>query len=44
MNEARRFPFGGIPVYNPLSLSKEEALAKFYAPKTTSASLWELLG
>jgi len=32
MNGPRAFPYGGVPVYNPQSLSKDEALAQFHAP------------
>src|SRR6266849_8910844 len=43
MSEARRFPFGGVPVYNPQSLSKDEALAQFHARQAAYQSLMELL-
>lgn len=43
MSEPRQFPFGGVPVYNPQSLSKVEALAQFHARQATYASLMELL-
>jgi len=41
--EARRFPFGGVPVYNPLSLSKDEALAQFHVRQAAYLSLMGLL-
>jgi Flp pilus assembly protein TadD len=43
MSEPRRFPFGAVPVYNPQSLSKEEALAQFHARQATYQSLMDLL-
>jgi Flp pilus assembly protein TadD len=43
MSETRRFPFGGVPVYNPLSLSKGEALAQFHARQAAYESLMKLL-
>ncbi|MDP2999213.1 MAG: tetratricopeptide repeat protein [Bryobacterales bacterium] len=43
MSETRRFPFGGVPVYNPLSLSKGEALAQFQARQAAYQSLMDLL-
>jgi len=39
----RRFPFGGVPVYNPQSLSKTEALAQFHARQADYRSLIALL-
>ena len=43
MSAARRFPFGGVPVYNPLSLSKVEALAQFHARQAAYQGLMDLL-
>ncbi len=43
MTEPRRFPFGNIPVYNPQSLSKTEALAQFHARQAVYQSLVDLL-
>jgi Flp pilus assembly protein TadD len=43
MSEPRLFPFGGIPVYNPQSLSKSEALAQFHARQAAYESLIDLL-
>jgi tetratricopeptide (TPR) repeat protein len=43
MTEQRRFPFGGIPVYNPQSLSKTEALAQFHVRQVTYQNLIDLL-
>ena len=43
MSEPRAFPYGGVPVYNPLSLSKDEALAQFYARQAAYESLMNLL-
>ncbi|MGB6941458.1 MAG: hypothetical protein WBE37_03525 [Bryobacteraceae bacterium] len=43
MTEPRQFPFGGVPVYNPQSLSKTEALAQFHARKAAYDSLMDLL-
>jgi Flp pilus assembly protein TadD len=43
MIEQRRFPFGGVPVYNPQSLSKTEALAQFHAREAAYGSLMDLL-
>jgi tetratricopeptide (TPR) repeat protein len=43
MTEPRRFPFGGVPVYNPQSLSKGEALAQFHARQAAYQSLMDLL-
>ncbi len=41
--EQRPFGFGGIPVYNPQSLSKEEAHAQFLARKATFSNLLDIL-
>jgi Flp pilus assembly protein TadD len=43
MIEQRPFPFGGVPVYNPQSLSKGEALAQFHARQAAYLSLIDLL-
>jgi Flp pilus assembly protein TadD len=43
MKETRPFPFGGVPVYNPQSLSKGEALAQFHARQAAYVSLMDLL-
>ena len=43
MTEPRRFPFGGVPVYNPQSLSKTEALAQFHVRQAAYQSLMDLL-
>ena len=43
MMEPRPFPFGGVPVYNPQSLSKTEALAQFHARQAAYQSLMDLL-
>jgi tetratricopeptide (TPR) repeat protein len=43
MSEPRPFPYGGIPVYNPQSLSKSEALAQFHARQAAYESLMDLL-
>lgn len=43
MIEQRHFPFGGIPVYNPQSLSKEEALAQFHVRRPIYEHLMALL-
>ena len=43
MTEQRRFPYGGVPVYNPQSLSKTEALAQFHAREAAYLSLMDLL-
>jgi tetratricopeptide (TPR) repeat protein len=43
MTEPRRFSYGGIPVYNPQSLSKTEALAQFHARQAAYLSLMDLL-
>jgi len=43
MMEQRSFPFGGVPVYNPQSLSKVEALAQFHARQAAYMSLIDLL-
>jgi tetratricopeptide (TPR) repeat protein/AAA+ ATPase superfamily predicted ATPase len=43
MTEQRRFPYGGVPVYNPQSLSKTEALAQFHARQAAYLSLMDLL-
>ena len=43
MSETRSFPFGGVPVYNPQSLSKGEALAQFHARQNTYNRLIEIL-
>jgi Flp pilus assembly protein TadD len=42
--KSREFSFGGVPVYNPQSLSKQEAIAQFHARKGTYQSILELLG
>jgi len=41
--EQRLFPFGGVPVYNPQSLSKEEALAQFHVRQSAYDHLMGLL-
>jgi Flp pilus assembly protein TadD len=41
--EPRVFPYGGVPVYNPQSLSKTEALAQFHARQAAYQSLIDLL-
>ena len=43
MIEQRSFPFGGVPVYNPQSLSKEEAIAQFHARQSAYEHLIALL-
>jgi hypothetical protein len=43
MKAARTFPFGGVPVYNPQSLSKQEALAQFHARQAPYQNLLNLL-
>ncbi len=43
MSETRAFPFGGVPVYNPQSLSKGEALAQFHARQAAYLSLMDRL-
>jgi Flp pilus assembly protein TadD len=43
MTERRTFPFGGVPVYNPQSLSKAEALAQFEVRQAAYQSLMEML-
>ena len=43
MKEPRRFPYGGVPVYNPQSLSKIEALAQFHARQAAYLSLIDIL-
>ena len=43
MSESRRFPFGSVPIYNPQSLSKDEALAQFHARQAAYESLMSLL-
>jgi Flp pilus assembly protein TadD/predicted ArsR family transcriptional regulator len=43
MTEQRRFPYGGVPVYNPQSLSKTEALAQFHARQAAYLSLMDIL-
>ncbi|MBK5295468.1 MAG: ATP-binding protein, partial [Acidobacteriia bacterium] len=43
MTEPRTFPYGGIPVYNPQSLSKTEALAQFHVRQAAYRSLLDLL-
>lgn len=43
MSETRKFPFGGVPVYNPQSLSKSEAIAQFHARQSVYESLLDLL-
>ena len=44
MSGPRRFSFGGVPVYNPQSLSKEEAIAQFHARQGIYQSLLDVLG
>ena len=41
--EPRQFPYGGVPVYNPQSLSKTEAIAQFHARQAAYQSLMSLL-
>ncbi len=43
MTEPRLFPFGGVPVYNPQSLSRTEAIAQFHVREATYSSLLDLL-
>ncbi len=43
MSTGRRFPFGGVPVYNPHSLSKDETIAQFYARQGDYQGLLDLL-
>ena len=43
MMAARTFSYGGVPVYNPQSLSKTEALAQFHARQAAYKSLLDLL-
>ena len=43
MIEARSFPFGRVPVYNPQSLTKGEAIAQFHARQAAYQSLLDLL-
>jgi tetratricopeptide (TPR) repeat protein/GTPase SAR1 family protein len=43
MTEQRRFPYGSVPVYNPQSLSKTEALAQFHARQAAYLGLMDLL-
>ena len=43
MIEQRSFPFGGVPVYNPQSLSKDEALAQFHVRQPAYEHLMALL-
>jgi Flp pilus assembly protein TadD len=43
MIEARAFPFGGVPVYNPQSLTRGEAIAQFHARRAAYDSLLDLL-
>jgi cytochrome c-type biogenesis protein CcmH/NrfG len=43
MIEARSFPYGGVPVYNPQSLTKGEAIAQFHARQAAYESLLDLL-
>ncbi len=43
MSEERAFPFGGVPVYNPQSLSKEEAIAQFHVRQSDFEHLMDLL-
>ena len=43
MSETRSFPFGGVAVYNPQSLSKGEALAQFHARQNVYLRLIEIL-
>ena len=43
MSEPRIFPFGSVPIYNPQSLSKGEALAQFHARQAAYQSLMDLL-
>jgi tetratricopeptide (TPR) repeat protein len=42
--DQRPFPFGGVPVYNPQSLSKEEAIAQFHVRQSNYEHLMALLG
>jgi len=39
MTEPRIFPFGGVPVYNPQSLSRTEAIAQFHVRQAPYSSL-----
>ena len=43
MKEQRAFPYGGVPVYNPQSLSKTEAKAQFHVRQAVYQHLLELL-
>jgi tetratricopeptide (TPR) repeat protein len=43
MTQPRRFPYGSVPVYNPQSLSREEAIAQFHARQALYRSLLDLL-
>ena len=43
MMEPRTFPFGGVPVYNPQSLSKTEAIAQFHARQSAYENLIGIL-
>ena len=43
MTAPRSFPFGGVPVYNPQSLTKGEALAQFHARQDAYERLLALL-
>jgi tetratricopeptide (TPR) repeat protein len=43
VTEPRHFPFGSIPVYNPQSLSKTEALAQFHVRQDAYRSLLDVL-
>jgi tetratricopeptide (TPR) repeat protein len=43
MSEPRRFLFGSVPVYNPQSLSKGEAIAQFHAREGIYRTLLGLL-
>ena len=38
-----RFPFGGVPVYNPQSLSRTEAIAQFHVRQTAYQQLLGIL-
>jgi DNA-binding transcriptional ArsR family regulator len=43
MTPTRTFPYGGVPVYNPQSLSKPEAIAQFHARQDVYKRLLGLL-
>lgn len=43
MSEPRQFPFGNVPLYNPHSLSKEEAIAQFHGRQGVYERLLALL-